>query len=194
MPKNKSQVGVIQKLMGIILGFIISSTGCSYPLVHTIEVTRVVRQTVVVTELLVIVETVTPASPVRGNTSAVPATAQPFIRWDTQQVVDAFVTAGLEVSNPRPMTSDDFGLVPMLAIEGTRFFVPSICTDCGGRIMSFSNEEDLAIVHNYYEQMGRYGAVLFSWLFVKDNILVQINGEMPEATAKMYGAALEGIK
>ncbi len=179
------------KLIGIGVICLALLSGCIYPLVQTVEVTRVVPQTVVVTELLVIVETSTP-----GNLepTAAATTAQPFIKWTTQQVVDAFLAAGLEVNNPRPMTTDDYGLVPMLAVEGTRFFIPSICTDCGGRIMSFANQEDLTIVQNYYAQLGRFGAVLFSWVYIKDNILVQINGELPEENARMYLVALENLK
>lgn len=117
-----------------------------------------------------------------------------FIVWDTQQVVVAFLAAGLEVSNPRPMTFDDYGLVPMLAAQGTRFLIPSVRPDSGGRIMSFANEEDLTIVRDYYLQMATFGAVLFSWVFVKDNILVQINGALPEETARQYEAVLVNLK
>ncbi len=60
--------------------------------------------------------------------------------------------------------------------------------------MSFASEKDLTIVQNYYAQMGRFSAVLYSWIFVKNNILVQINGELPEENARMYEAALEGLK
>jgi hypothetical protein len=108
--------------------------------------------------------------------------------------LDAFLAAGLEVSNPRPMISDDYGLVPMLVVEGTRFFISSICADCGGRIMSFANEEDQVIVRDCYSQMGRFSAILFSWVFERDNILVQLNGELAEANARMYEAALNNLK
>jgi len=30
-----------------------------------------------------------------------------------------------------------------------------------------------------------------SWIFVKDNLLLQINGDVPEAVAKQYGKALD---
>lgn len=177
------------KQLGLLLICIVLLTGCGYPVIQTVEVTRVVKQTVVVTELLAIVVTATPS----GGSTPMPTSSHPFMVWDTQQVVDAFMAAGLEVSNPRQMTTDDYGLVPMLATQGIRFFVPSVCSDCGGRIMSFTNEEDLIIVKDYYAQMARFGAVLFSWVFIKDNILVQINGELPEETARMYEVALEGM-
>ena len=165
---------------------------CGFPIVRTVEVTRVVRQTVVVNQLLTIVVTATPAS---GNPTPISSLASHrFIVWDTQQVLEAFQSAGLEVSHPRPMTSDDYELVPMLAVDGKRFFIPSICSDCGGRIMSFANPDDLAIVGDYYAQMGRVSTILFSWVFVRDNILVQLNGELPEATARLYESALDSLR
>jgi hypothetical protein len=82
----------------------------------------------------------------------------------------------------------------MLAIEGTRFFIPSVCADCGGRILSFSTKKDLTIVQDYYAQMARFGAVLASWVYVKDNILLQINGELPEAGAQKYAKVLESLR
>jgi hypothetical protein len=181
----------MRRLIGFTLACVLLLTSCSFPLVRTIEVTRVVPQTVVVTKLLVIVETTTPGPSGAGKTFSTP---NPFMVWTTQQVVEAFLTAGLEVNGARPMIFDDYGLVPMLAVEGTRFFIPSICPDCSGRIMSFANQEDLTIVENYYAQMASFGAVLFSWVFVKNNILVQINGELPEERARMYQAALENMK
>ena len=42
--------------------------------------------------------------------------------------------------------------------------------------------------------MGASFAMLFSWVFVRDNILVQINGELPEAKAKQYETALRSAK
>jgi hypothetical protein len=40
---------------------------------------------------------------------------------------------------------------------------------------------------NYYEDIGK----LFSfWVFSKDNIIVQINGELPEVTARKYEKAI----
>jgi hypothetical protein len=108
--------------------------------------------------------------------------------------LDAFFAAGLEVSNPRPMISNDYGLVPMLTVEETRFFIASICADCDRRIMSFVNEEDLVIIRDCYGQMGRFSVILFSWVFERDNILVQLNGELAEADARMYEAALNNLK
>jgi hypothetical protein len=47
---------------------------------------------------------------------------------------------------------------------------------------------------NYYNELGRQSAALFSWVFVKDNILIQINGDLPETTARKYEAAIIDLK
>jgi len=91
------------------------------------------------------------------------------------------------------MTKDDYGMAPMTAVEGIRFLIPSLCPDCGGRVLSFASPEDLEMTKAYYVELGRASAIFFSWVFVKDNILVQINGDLPEERAKQYEVALGAI-
>lgn len=143
---RRGRVTSFHKLIGILLVGLTSLTSCAFPIAQTVEVTRVVHETVIVTELLVVVITTTPAGVNTPGGSSAASTPNSFMVWDSQQVVEAFRSAGVEVANPRPMTSDDYGLVPMLAFEATRFFIPSICSDCGGRILRFSNAKDLTIV------------------------------------------------
>lgn len=119
---------------------------------------------------------------------------QPFKKWTSDQAIKAFRAAGLEAEQSRPMTKDDYGMAPMTAIEGTRFLIPSLCEDCGGRVFSFASPEDLEMTRVFYVEIGRASAWLFSWVFVKDNILVQINGDLPEDDANQYQAALDAIK
>ena len=180
-------------LLAVIL-FIAILTACS-PVQQTVEVTRVIPQTVVVTQI--VQQTVVIAQIVEVTSTPEPPTSTPepsptlsFQKWTSTEVAEAFQSASLEAENTRPMTKDDYGAAPMRAIEGTRFIVPSICPDCGGRIMSFSNQEDLEITKAYYEEIGKNSAILFSWVFVKDNILVQINGSLAEEKAKQYESAL----
>ena len=92
------------------------------------------------------------------------------------------------------MEPADYGLAPKTAVEGTRFLIPSLGPNSGGRILSFANADDLAKARDYYVEAGKASAMLFSWVFVKDNIVVQINGTLPEEQAKKYEAALDGMK
>jgi len=124
----------------------------------------------------------------------VTACGQPFQRWDTHEVVEAFRSAGLEAEVARTMTKDDYGLAPMVAEKGTRFLIPSLCDDCGGRIFSFQDEEARDETRAYYVGLGEASAMLFSWILEADNILVQINGDLPEDTAALYREALEAMQ
>ncbi len=117
-----------------------------------------------------------------------------FEKWTTAQVTSAFTASGLECESTRSMTKDDYGMGPMTAKEGTRFLIPSLGDDNGGRIFSFSSQDDLDKTKTYYVELGKSSALFFSWVFVKDNILVQINGDLPEATARKYETSLNTIK
>ena len=160
---------------------------------QTHEVTRIVTQEIVVTQIVTIVVE-----------KVVTATTQPqlpdseittsFQKWTSGDVVTAYSDAGLEIEGARPMTKDDYGLGPMVAVEGTRFLIPTLCADCGGRILIFSNPDELDLSKQYYVEMGKSCAILFSWIFVKDNILVQINGDLSEERAKQYESVLNNLE
>ena len=174
-------------------------SACAAPAPVNLEVTRIVPQTVVATQ--VVTQVVTQLVTVIVTATPIPPTATPiatptlvFERWTSAQVVDAFKNAGLEVENTTPMTKDDYGLAPLSAIEGTHFIIPSLCADCGGRIFSFASEEDLILMKDYYQNLGKSSAAFFSWVFVKDNVLVQINGDLAETKANQYQDALNNLR
>ena len=117
-----------------------------------------------------------------------------YARWNSVQVAEVFKSAGLEVGEYRPMTVEDFGAAPLVAIEGTQILIPSLCATCGGRILSFETQGNLDATKAYYDALGSGSAILFSWTFTKDNILVQINGTLPEEKARAYETALSNLK
>ena len=91
------------------------------------------------------------------------------------------------------MKPEDYGFAP-LGDEGLRFLIPSICSDCGGRVMYYSDRYYLEKTKKYYDDLGKESAALFSWTFVRDHILVQINGDLAEDDARKYEAALNAAK
>lgn len=105
------------------------------------------------------------------------------------EVVAAFKAAGLEAENSYTMTKDDYNISPYVC-TGTRFFIPSIGADNGGRVFVCDTAEDRDLIANYYTELGKSSALFFSWVFIKDNVVVQINGDLPEETARKYEAAL----
>ena len=125
---------------------------------------------------------------------ASPTPAVTFERWQSRNAVEAFQTASLEVGGARAMTRDDYGMAPYVAAEGTRFLIPSLGEDAGGRIMSFASPEGLYQTKAYYDDLGKNSAAFFSWTFVRDNILVQLNGELPETRARAYESALAQMR
>ena len=107
-------------------------------------------------------------------------------------VVAAFKSAGLEAESPQALTKKDYGLAPYVC-SGTRFLVPSLGADKSGRIFICPNADDLALLKDYYDKLGRASAMFFSWTFVKGLVLVQINGDLEETVANKYKTALESM-
>lgn len=113
----------------------------------------------------------------------------PAANVTTDTILAAWKTGGLQAENPQPMTKDDYGMAPYVC-EGMRFFIPSLGEDKGGRLFICSNKEDRDLLTKYYTEMGRQSAMLFSWVFVKGDFVVQINGNLDETTAHQYEAVL----
>lgn len=177
------------RLKFVLIMMLVALGGCSAPPPQTVEVTReIVREVtrevtreVIVKETVIVEVTSTPLPPTPTSS---------FVRWTLDQAAQAIIAAGLEFENPRRMTVDDYGMAPFVG-EGIRFLIPSLGPDSGGRLFSFTNQADLDAVREYYESLGRASAFFFSWVFVKDNILIQINGSLPEEYALKYKEALE---
>ena len=106
-----------------------------------------------------------------------------------EMVIAAFTKAGLEAANVRPMTSQDYGEAPQVC-SGTRFFIPSLGPDNGGRVFICSNTRDRDALTGYYNGLAARGSIYVSWVFVKGNVVVQINGMLPDETARKYEAAI----
>lgn len=115
--------------------------------------------------------------------------ASPAKTLQPEGVIAAFKAAGLEAENPSALTKDDYGMAPYVG-KGMRFLVPSLGPDKGGRVFAIENKDDFVRLKAYYDELGKSSAMFFSWTFARDNILVQINGDLPEAKAKQYEAAL----
>ncbi len=91
------------------------------------------------------------------------------------------------------MNKEDYGLAPLVG-DGLRFLIPSLCADCGGRVFVVNNEDDMMRLKAYYDEMSKASAILFSWTFRRGNVLVQLNGDLPEQQAKAYEATLQAIR
>jgi hypothetical protein len=128
-----------------------------------------------------------------SNTEATgSAESASFQKWKNAQIIDAFKAAGLEAENPRPMSQpQDYGQIPMIDVEGTQFNMPSLGEDGIGHIYSFASEGEIEKMIKYYSDASTDN---FSWVYVKDNILVQLDGRLDEEKAKQYEAAMGNIR
>lgn len=180
------------KILCILFAAILAGCAAPTPATVNVEVTRIVLQTVVVTQ---IVERVITATPLPTNTpTPIPTPTPVYTSWTAEDVVEAFQAAGLEVGKFRDLTDEDYGFAPTVATGGIRFFIPSLCYDCGGRIFIFDDPIMLEAVKGYYDKLGADGVLYFSWTLKHDNVLVQINGDLPEAKMKLYKEALETLQ
>lgn len=104
-------------------------------------------------------------------------------------VIQAFKDAGLEAESTSEMTKDDYGMAPYVCV-GTHFLVPTLGDGAGGRVFICENNKDRDALSAYYTELGKSSAAFFSWVFVKGNVVVQINGDLAEEIARKYEAAI----
>jgi len=100
----------------------------------------------------------------------------------------SFSNNGLEAANPHVLTSEDIYLTGS-SCTGAFFYIPSLGSNDGGRILECETSSGLNGLVNNIVNIDNYQ----SWLVVKMNILVQIDGRLPEAIANRYAAAIPGI-
>jgi hypothetical protein len=114
----------------------------------------------------------------------------------SEVVVLAFKDQDLEVGDSYPIEGEagrEATPVPKTYEEGTRFEIPSMGADSGGRV--FESREDLQVMHDYYRQvenMPLFRAALHSHHYADGLVLVQINGALLKMKADRYGEALAG--
>jgi hypothetical protein len=116
-----------------------------------------------------------------------------FQQWHPAEVLQVFQAAGLpvEIAQLRKDERDLFS--NEMALESTQFVIPTQGdpTLARGIIFSFQNERDLQEIRDYYAALGKAMPQYGSWIFVKGNLLLQINGNVSESVAKQYAEALD---
>ncbi len=106
------------------------------------------------------------------------------------EVVQAFRDAGLEVGESYPVEQEpgwDERPVPRTYEEATRFLVPSLGADAGGRVFVFGSNEDLRAVRGFYEDLASSER---PYVYDEGLVLVQISNQLPEGEAEGYGTVL----
>ena len=70
------------------------------------------------------------------------------------------------------------------------FLIPSLGPDNGGRVFICDKQDEQNQIVSYYEGLNRTSSLYFSWVFIKGNIVVQINGDLDGDTAEKYDQAI----
>ena len=114
--------------------------------------------------------------------------------WTNLQVMAAFQGAGLELETIQTGKKEGDDLFAnLMPVQSTRFVIPSE-QKAEGIIFIFDHAEDLELVRNYYLALDESFPMFGSWLYARDNILLQINKDVPEAEASQYELALSALK
>lgn len=96
-------------------------------------------------------------------------------------LADRLTEAGLEVAGLRTLQDDNE--LPPGAESGQQFTIPAHCADCGGKILVFRNDTDAGRMADTWRAMGQH-------VYVKNGVLLQINGSIPAEVANQYGEVL----
>jgi hypothetical protein len=122
-----------------------------------------------------------------------PPTPVPFARYTAQDVIDAFSTAGLQVQNMQRDMAVGRG-APNTFSARYEFEVPRIAPG-GGQILIFQQQEDLTAWQDYIAQLRADSATRRDvvYVYVKDNVLLQVNANLTTQEAIGFRDALEGM-
>lgn len=125
--------------------------------------------------------------------SSPPPSAIPFHQWRNSEIIDVFHSAGLSAEVIRGLPKDERdGLSTWMVVEATPFQLSPQEQD-RGVLLAFHDPADLERMRAYYVGLGKSLPQYKSWVFVQGNILLQINGDVPEAKAKEYAAVLDAL-
>lgn len=172
------------------------------PVTQVVVVTRIVPEIVTV----VVFPTAAPASPTPETTAtleptAVPTTAPtlppqptspPTRSYSSADVIAAFQAAGLEVGSTSAIPTDDPGPVPNSYVEATRFLIPSLGPDSGGRVFSFASGGERDMVLEYYQNLPLAGFT--TWVTADGLLVLQINNQLPRERWLEYVAVFEALQ
>jgi hypothetical protein len=176
----------------VALVIVLAGCGGQQP-AQQVEVTRVVEVTREVPITVEVLITATPEPVAEGEPTESPAAQQASGTWTATQIVEAFKAAGLEAENPTAIKREDRGLAPLVCVA-TRFLIPSLGEDKGGRIFECDKDKEKAALRAYYEALSKGSAAFYSHVMERDNILIQINGELSDEQAAKYQVALDGLR
>ncbi|MBI4697828.1 MAG: hypothetical protein HY758_02645 [Nitrospirae bacterium] len=127
-----------------------------------------------------------PRPPKQSEVSAVDAS---FYKWESRDVIEAFIDNGIEIEDIKIGITMD----PLSPHEGTIFLMPSHGKDVGGYISSYDSKDELERAREYYTKMNKNPEAPAWRIFGRDNILVLISGKVPEEKSREYERVLNTL-
>jgi hypothetical protein len=114
-------------------------------------------------------------------------------KWINKDLIEQFSEDGLEIEKAKPVAEVDYGKIPAKVKEITKFSIPSFGEDKVGYIFSFEKKKNLEKVKKHYLELNKKGE-LYTWSFVKDNVLLLLSGTISEDKARQYESVLYDLK
>lgn len=130
--------------------------------------------------------TLTPAQVIPPTAAS---SAEP-VRWSALDIIAAFHSAGLEAQLVRGETKEERdGMATLMVVDARRFRISGKDKELGS-VLCFQDRDDLERMQRYLLALNRTFPQFRSWIFVRDNVLLQINHEVSEDTAHAYADVL----
>lgn len=124
-------------------------------------------------------------------------------------VITKLKSASVEAENPEKVTQDSSIKLDPKDGEVVRFKISSINGSSisegagenglvykdapSGHVFIFKNNDDLIELQKFYEEMGQTSELFRSWTYVKDNVLLQIPGGVPEDQFNKYKEVIDSL-
>lgn len=115
-------------------------------------------------------------------------------KWFAKDVVESFDKKGLKVAKLKPIIEEaDSNFIINMTNKAVRFDLASLGEDVRVYIHTFETTNDLDMAQKHFLELNKKGE-LYTWSFVKDNILLVLTGTVREEIARQYESALYNLK
>ncbi len=114
-------------------------------------------------------------------------------KWSGKDLIKRFSESGLEIEKAESVVEANHSNLAVKANEMTRFSIPSFGENIEGFILCFQQKNDLEKAKKYYLELNEKGE-LYTWSFVKDNIVLVLTGTITEEKARQYEKILYELK
>ena len=113
--------------------------------------------------------------------------------WLAREIIKSFNENGLIDEKAKQEKGIELSGLPAKTNESIGFLVSFNEKKLKGCVFEFDKKKNIKMVLDHYLDLNRNNE-LHTWSLVKDNILVVIDGDMPEKEIQEYRAVLAGMK